>query len=100
MGGVFILFLPGSARVSRAGFRVSRKRTFRPAFIFLRPHPWIILVLLGRPRIPGIPQNVLKFLNKVPVRPDVAIEPFLFPYAASFAFRFIYCVRRLGLNPM
>ena len=43
LGGVFFSFFPASARVSRVGFRVSRKRTFHAVFVVLRPNPRIIL---------------------------------------------------------
>ena len=58
-----IVFRLGSARVSRAGFGVTPKRTSLPAIIFLRPDPWIILILLSNTRLPWIPQNVFEFLG-------------------------------------
>src|SRR5437870_12997406 len=86
---VVVFFLPGRALVSSVAFRVSRKRTFHAAFVVTCPSPRIILARFNHPRIPRVPQNVLKLLDKIRLRSDVTIKPFLFPYAASFAFRFI-----------
>src|SRR6266403_1999063 len=50
----------GSARVSRVGFGVAPKQSFLAQFIFLRPDPWIMLVLASHICIPWISQDVIK----------------------------------------
>src|SRR6266550_8077130 len=81
--------LPGSARVTRAGFGVSPKRTF-PYRIILAPNPCITFSLFDNSGFPRISQDIVKLFLQIPVRSDVTIKSFLFPNPTRCSFNLVY----------